>query len=84
MTKDNPARPPAARPVAEGDRAPELTEAGIEHYVVDGATEGALDTLVSVVRDVLESSKPHDRVAVAQWLNAIVEGASPDELRGLR
>jgi polyphosphate kinase 2 len=79
MTKDK-----DARPVTEGDRAPDLSDAGIEHYVVDGAAEGALDTLVNVVRDVLETTKPHDRIAVAQWLNAIVEGASPDELRGLR
>jgi polyphosphate kinase 2 len=73
-----------ARAVTDGDRAPDLSPAGIEQHVVDGATEGALDTLVHVVRDVLETAKPHDRVAVAQWLNAIVEGASPDELRGLR
>jgi len=79
MTKDK-----DARPVVEGDRAPDLSDEGIERYVVDGATEGALDTLVNVVRDVLETTKPHDRIAVAQWLNAIVEGASPDELRGLR
>ena len=85
MTKDKHARPTEPRPVSAGDRAPDLTEEGIERYVVDGATEGALDTLVNVVRDVLETSKPR-RVASPSrsGSNAIVDGTSPDEFGVLR
>ena len=72
------------RAVAEGDVPPDLTAPGIERYVVDGAVDDAVAERLHVVRDVIERTAPADRVAVAEWLNAVIEGSSPDELPGLR
>ena len=72
------------RAVAEGDVPPDLTAPGLERYVVDGAVDDAVAERLHVVRDVIERTAPADRVAVAEWLNAVIEGSSPDELPGLR
>ena len=72
------------RRAADGDVSPDLSPEGIEDYVVSDATEAATDVLFNVVRDVLASSADEDRVAVAQWLNAMINGTSPDDLSGLR
>ncbi len=72
------------RAVAAGDVPPDLTAPGIERYVVDGAVDDAVAERLHVVRDVIERTAPADRVAVAEWLNAVIEGSSPDELPGLR
>ena len=68
------------RRAADGDVSPDLSPEGIEDYVVSDATEAATDVLFNVVRDVLAGSADEDRVAVAQWLNAMINGTSPDEL----
>ena len=67
-----------------GDVPPVLTPEGIEEYVVGEAVEEATAQRLHVVRDVIERATPADRVAVAEWLSAIIEGTSPDELPGLR
>ncbi|MGD0882502.1 MAG: polyphosphate kinase 2 [Acidimicrobiales bacterium] len=72
------------RPAAEGDVSPDLTPEGIEEYVVGGAITGAADARLNVVRDVLRHARPEDRIAIAAWLDAVIEGTSPDELGGLR
>jgi polyphosphate kinase 2 len=72
------------RPAASGDISPNLSPAGIERHVVGDAIEAALDERFNVVRDVLASARPEDRVAVARWLSAIVDESSPDEMPGLR
>ena len=46
--------------------------------------DDAVAERLHVVRDVIERTAPADRVAVAEWLNAVIEGSSPDELPGLR
>jgi polyphosphate kinase 2 len=75
---------PEVRPTRAGDISPNLSPDGIEDYVVGEAVEGALDQQLNVVRDVLANARPEDRRAVARWLNAIVDGSSPDEIPGLR
>jgi polyphosphate kinase 2 len=72
------------RPAAEGDVSPDLSPEGIEEYVVGGAIRDAAAERLNVVRDVLTGARPEDRVAIAAWLNAMIEGTSPDELGGLR
>ncbi len=72
------------RPTAEGDISPDLSPEGIEKYVVDEATENAVDERLLVVQDVLTHAKSADRIAVAEWLNAMIEGSSSDELGALR
>jgi len=74
----------AVRRTGAGDISPNLSPGGIEDYVVGEAVDGAVDERLNVVRDVLTNARPEDRLAVARWLNAIVDGSSPDELPGLR
>lgn len=75
---------PALRRATEGDISPDLSVEGIETHVVGDAVTGALETQLAVVRDVLTNSSPADRVAVARWLAAVIDGVSPDEMGGLR
>ena len=72
------------RPVEEGDVSPDLSPEGIERFVVGGATDDAVAERLDVIRDVLMGARAEDRLAIARWLNAMVEGTSPDELPGLR
>ena len=74
----------AVRRTSAGDISPNLSPGGSEAYVVGEAVDGAVDERLNVVRDVLTNARPEDRLAVARWLNAIVDGSSPDELPGLR
>ena len=75
---------PAPRRATEGDISPDLSPEGIEDHVVGDAVTGAIETQLAVVRDVLTNSSPGDRVAVARWLAAVIDGVSPDEMGGLR
>ena len=87
VTADDTATDGAAdgvRPTAEGDVSPDLSPEGIERYVVGEAIDDSVAERLHVVRDVIERAAPADRVAVAEWLNAIIQGSSPDELTGLR
>ena len=70
----------AVRRTGAGDISPNLSPGGIEDYVVGEAMDGAVNERLNVVRDVLANARPEDRLAVARWLNAIVDGSSPDEL----
>jgi polyphosphate kinase 2 len=72
------------RPASGGDVSPDLSPEGIERYVVAAGIDDSVAERLQVVRDVIERAAPADRQAVAEWLNAIVEGTSPDELSGLR
>ncbi len=72
------------RPTDRGDVSPDLSPEGIERYVVTGAVEDARAERLQVVRDVIEATDPSDRVAVAEWLNAVIAGTAPDELPALR
>jgi polyphosphate kinase 2 len=79
-----PERTPPPRPAADGDISPDLSPAGIEDHVVGDAVAGALETQFAAVRDVLANTSPEDRVTVARWLAAVIDGVSPDEVGGLR
>ena len=74
----------AARRSAEGDISPDLTDAGIEHYEVDAATNGARQAKVNAVRDVLANAQPAEMAAVARWLEAVLAGTSSDDFGMLR
>lgn len=72
------------RRVLAGDRAPVLTEQGIAQYEIEAATDGAQGSKIAAVRDILSSATPNDMASVAQWLAAVMAGASPDDARCLR
>ncbi len=72
------------RRVAKGDRAPALTPAGIERFEVHRAEEAAKLAKVNAVRDVLHNAHRDELSSVALWLQAVLAGSSPDELKVLR
>jgi polyphosphate kinase 2 len=72
------------REAARGDIVPDLTPGPLEDYEADEAFDDASEERASAVRQVLDEAKPHDGLTVAEWLNAVLEGTSPDELSRLR
>ena len=77
---------PNPRPdlVADGDISPDLSERGIEDYVVTAATDGARGTMLNSIRDVIEQADRSELLEVAGWLDSVLAGAAPDELGTLR
>jgi len=73
-----------ARRTEDGDISPDLSGAGIEHYEIDAATDGARQAKVNAVRDVLVNAQPAEMAAVARWLDAVLAGTSPDDFGVLR
>ena len=68
----------------DGDIAPDLSPGGIEEYEVQAATDGARESKVNAVRDVLANAAPTEMAEVARWLDAILAGSSPDDIGTLR
>ncbi len=71
------------RKASKGDRVPDLSPKGIARFEADQGTESARGELVNAVRDVLEGAHAEDLEAVADWLQAVVDGTSPDDLEPL-
>ncbi len=72
------------RPVKAGDRSPSLTPKGIEKFEVERAIEAARLAKLNAVQDVLHNAGRDELSSVAQWIQAVLDGASPDELSMLR
>ncbi|MEQ1702665.1 MAG: polyphosphate kinase 2 [Ilumatobacteraceae bacterium] len=72
------------RPVAKGDRAPKLTQEGIEAFEVEAATEGSRLAKFEAVRDVLAHAERDELASVSLWLQAVLAGVSPDDAALLR
>ncbi len=74
----------APRRTADGDIPDDLSPTGIERHVVTDATDGAQDARVEVIQDVLARSDRTEMLEVARWLDDVLAGTSPDDLRMLR
>ena len=76
------------RSAKEGDVAPELSAEGIEAFEVEQATAGAQDSKLVALVDILcrESSENRSKnpASATQALDAILAGASPDDVHMLR
>jgi polyphosphate kinase 2 len=70
------------RPARLGDVATSSTEAGIEEFELDQAISAARDSKVVAVTDILQHADNIQSAASA--LEAILEGASPDDVAVLR
>lgn len=57
---------------------------GIESFVVNNAMSNAVEERLSAIKEVLADAQPATMRGVAEWLNAMVEGASLDEFPTLR
>ncbi|MBN8441808.1 MAG: polyphosphate kinase 2 [Thauera sp.] len=75
-----PSRPRRAQ---AGDTAPTLSERAIEQFEVEQAIAAATDSKVIAVSDILDTGK-HDIDSVKKTLEAILAGASPDDVKTLR
>ncbi|MHB1373259.1 MAG: polyphosphate kinase 2 [Thauera sp.] len=88
------AAPPAAkrpsgarkvpRPSRAGDIAPELTAEGIEQFEVEQAIAAAEDSKLVAVTDILKTEGARDARRASRALEAILAGASPDDIHMLR
>jgi polyphosphate kinase 2 len=78
---------PRPRRVAAGDRAPSLAPQAIERHVVDRATERTQTTTAMALADVIERHERGDAGPPGDWLRqlqALIDGAAPDEVKSLR
>ncbi|HMV18745.1 MAG TPA: polyphosphate kinase 2 [Zoogloea sp.] len=75
---------PRPRRAAQGDTAPALNAQGIEAYAVDEAVDAARDSKAAAVSDIVATLAKHDTASIAETLQAILAGASPDDAALLR
>ena len=74
----------APRRAAAGDTAPVLGSESIEQFQVAESISGAQEFEVEAVRDIVNSTAPHDVASLARSLQAIMKGSSPDDAAMLR
>ncbi|MCX8146596.1 MAG: polyphosphate kinase 2 [Azovibrio sp.] len=74
----------APRRTRDGDIATSQTPAGIERFEVSQAVAAAQTSKAVAVADILQSAAKGDIRSVASTLEAIMAGASPDDLAVLR
>jgi polyphosphate kinase 2 len=74
----------AVRPAAKGDVAPSLTERGIADFSVAESVAAATESKAYAVRDILGRAAQGDSRGLADSFEAILAGASPDDIVALR
>ncbi|WP_369404202.1 polyphosphate kinase 2 [Thauera butanivorans] len=74
----------AKRSTRSGDIAPDLSPEGIENFEVDQAVAGAQDSKLVALTDILQRETRAAPARAAQALEAILAGASPDDVHMLR
>ena len=74
----------APRPAQAGDTAPRIGARSIERHVVKQATLSAQEAQAAALRDVLAQARAGNPRDVLQHLQAVVDGASPDDAQALR
>jgi polyphosphate kinase len=74
----------AVRSAAKGDVAPSLTERGIADFSVSESVAAATESKAYAVRDILGRAARGDSRGLADSFEAILAGASPDDIVALR
>ena len=72
------------RSARSGDTSPDLSPEGIERFEVDQAVTGAQDSKLVALTDILQHEASTNPVSATQALEAILAGASPDDVHMLR
>ncbi|MCA9138963.1 MAG: polyphosphate kinase 2 [Planctomycetales bacterium] len=67
-----------------GDTSPILTEEGLEAFEVEESIDAAQQSKITAVRDIIETTPPHDVHTLAKTLEVIIEGSSPEDATVLR
>jgi polyphosphate kinase 2 len=73
-----------ARSAAKGDIAPRLTAGGIESFSVREAVDAAHESKAFAVGDIMRRALQEDPASARESLEAILDGASPDDVDALR
>lgn len=74
----------AARPSRAGDTAPDLSAGGIEQFEIEEAISAAEDSKLVAITDILKTEAAREPRRAARALEAILAGASPDDIHVLR
>jgi polyphosphate kinase 2 len=74
----------AARRIARGDVAPRLTSNGIAEFSVNEAVDAAREHKAYAIADIVQRSQAESNHAATESLEAILAGASPDDIEALR
>ncbi|MEM1068565.1 MAG: polyphosphate kinase 2 [Planctomycetota bacterium] len=73
-----------SRHVVSGDTSQADNAADVETFVVSESVKAARESKIVAVTDIVANTPPHDIQTLAQTLEAIIEGASPDDASVLR
>ena len=73
-----------ARTAAKGDIAPRLTADGIERFSVSEAVDAAHESKAYAVGDIIKQALQESPASASESLEAILDGASPDDVDALR
>ncbi|HEX9207048.1 MAG TPA: polyphosphate kinase 2 [Steroidobacteraceae bacterium] len=73
-----------ARRAAKGDIAPRLTSDGIAAFSVSEAVTAAQESKAFAITDILRQALHESKGAATESLEAILKGASPDDIDALR
>jgi polyphosphate kinase 2 len=73
-----------ARRAARGDIAPRLTADGIATYAVSEAVDAAHESKAFAIGDIMQQTLRTDPDNAREALEAILDGASPDDIEALR
>jgi len=73
-----------ARSAAKGDIAPRLTAGGIESFSVREAVDAAHESKAFAVGDIMRRALQESPSSAGESLEAILAGASPDDVESLR
>lgn len=73
-----------ARRASQGDIANSKTQKGIERFEVNEAIDGAVESRISAVQDIIGREPPYDVHTLAEVLNTIIAGTSNDDAEILR
>ncbi|MDH4106235.1 MAG: polyphosphate kinase 2, partial [Gammaproteobacteria bacterium] len=73
-----------ARRAARGDIAPLLTADGIASFSVSEAVDAAHESKAYALSDILQRTSRKDPARAREALEAILDGASPDDIESLR
>jgi polyphosphate kinase 2 len=73
-----------ARTVARGDIAPRLTAKGIADFSISEAVDAATESKAHALKDILERTAKQDPAMLQESFEAILEGASADDIIALR
>ena len=76
--------PRGKRRAARGDVPPVLTARGIEEFAVHEAVDAATESKAHAVRDILSRAAQGDPRGLIDSFDAILAGASPDDIVALR